>query len=721
MAEPRSESARDAGALRTGTTVSRRAFLAAGGTGLLIAFYLPRRGESPDLARAGSFQPNAWLQIDEDGSITIWSGKSEMGQGIRTALPMIVAEELDADWSRVRVRQALAEEKYGNQRTTGSASVRRGWGPLRTAGAAARAMLVTAAAQSWGVPEAECRTENSQVIHRPTGRTARYGSLATAASQLPVPQNPPLKNHEDYRIIGRPTPRVDTPSKVDGGAQFGLDVRVPEMRFATVARCPVLGGSVASSDDRNALAIEGVTDVVQFDVQHPFSGVPSGSAVAVIANSTWAAMEGRKVLQVEWDHGPLSDLSNEDIDRIFREAGTAAGAGQEKRNDGNAERGLAQAATTVEATYEAPYLAHACMEPMNCTADVRPDRCVVWAPTQNPQGVRQTAARLTGLSMGAVTVHTTFLGGGFGRRSGLAVAADAIQASRLVGKPVQVCWTREDDIRHGYHRPRTYHVMRGGLDTAHRPVAWSHRLVGPPGGDWLIMGSAARQPYAIPNVYVEKVERDPGVPYGPWRAVGESQSVFVIESFIDELAHAAGADPYQFRRALLSERPRLRAVLDLVALRAGWGMPLPPGRHRGIALCNANGTFVAEVAEVSVDEGGSLRVHRVIAAVDCGTVINPNTVEAQAQSSIIFGLTAALYGEITVDGGRIVQGNFNTYEMLRMRDAPDIEVHIVESHEAPGGMGEPALPPIAPAVTNAIFAAVGKRVRKLPVASTRLG
>ena len=683
-------------------TQTRREFLqtsAAIGTSLVIGFHLPAAGRR----RGASFKPNAWLEIQPDGAVNIWTGRSEMGQGVRTGMPMIVAEELEADWQTVHVIQADANPAYGDQMTVGSRSVQTGWDPLRRAGAAAREMLISAAALTWAVPSTECRAEKGVVRHASSGQSLGYGQLTERAATLPVPANPTLKSPAEYRILGTRVPRVDTPAKVTGRAQYGIDVRVPGMAFAAVARCPVFGGHVTSFDGAAARAVPGVTGVQQIS-----------RGVAVVAENTWAAFQGKKALSVLWDEGTSAHWSSQSIHDAFVAA--AARPGEAVRTTGDVAAALGGAARTVDAIYDAPYLAHACMEPMNCTAQVTAGKAEIWAPTQNPQGIQREAARLLGLGAEAVTVHVTYMGGGFGRRGGpMDYATEAVELAQKLGKPVQVVWTREDDIQNGVFRPATYNVLRAGLDATGQPVAWSHTLVGPDGPSFMITRGADELIYAIPNFRLTRVKEDPGIPVAPWRGVGPSQNGFIVESFVDELAHVAGKDPYDFRRSLVSGQPRLVAVLDRAAERAGWRSPPPAGRHRGIALWQFGDTFVAEVAEVSVQQGGLPRVHRVVCAIDCGTVINPDTVEAQCQSNIVYGLTATLYGEIDIDRGRVVQSNFNNYAMLRLAQMPEVEVVLVRSDNPPGGIGEAALPAIAPAVCNAMFAATGTRIRRLPI------
>jgi CO/xanthine dehydrogenase Mo-binding subunit len=688
--------------------LDRREFVKLGavaGTGLFLGIRLPAR---VGIDQAAPFAPNAFLQIDPSGAVTIWVGRSDMGQGVRTALPMIVADELDADWSQVRVVQADAHPtKYGRMMTVGSTSVRNGgWLPLRRAGASAREMLVAAAAARWNVPASELHTAHGTVTHTASRRTASYGSLAEAASALPVPSSPRLKEPSEFRLIGTRVPLVDSHEKVTGRAVYGTDVRVPKMLFATVVHPPVFGAKVASFDDKKARAVRGVRHVVAIT-----------QGIAVVADNTWAAFKGARALVVNWDTGGFA-MSTPEIFADFARLATRPGA--EARNDGDAATALDRSAQRLQATYEAPYLAHATMEPMNCTADVRRDRCEIWVPTQNPQGTQSAAASLTGLPIDAVTVHVTYLGCGWGRRSRTDFVQDAVETSMKVGAPVQVLWTREEDMQHDFYRPAAYLALEGGVDASGRAIALHARVVaqGISGGRGAIDGPAvagiADMHYGIPNVRIEYVRAELPVPVGYWRSVGPSQNTFVLESFIDEMAYAAGRDPFEFRRELLKDHPRLRHVLEVAAERSGWGTPVPMERARGIAVVEDKGGLVAEVAEVSL-VAGRVRVHKVTVAADCGQIIHPGIVEAQLSGSVIAGLTAALYGEITIDKGRVKQGNFNEYRLMRMREMPEISVHIVPNHEEPGGVGEPAVPPIAPAVTNALFALTGKRIRRLPI------
>ena len=705
--------------------VSRRTLLKGGlvvGTGLVVGFRLSPADRFALLAQgAGVFAPNQWLRIDRDGVVTIINSVPEMGQGSMTTMPMIVADELDADWDKVRVESAPTDpSRYANPVTRqqsygGSRGVRDHLEPLRKAGAAARQMLREAAAKEWGVPLDEVTTEPGVVIHRATGRRLLYGQLVDKAQALPVPQNPTLKTKDQFRYIGKARPRIDVPEKVNGKAVYGVDVKVPGMLLASIEKCPVVaGGKVKAFDATAAKAVPGVKHVVQ---------VTSG--VAVVADTFWSALQGRKALKVEWDEGAIAQVSTPRIDKEYEAA--AQSPGQVARNDGDHEKALQAGGKTLESIYQVPYLEHACMEPMNATAHVTADACTMWIPTQNPGGSRDTAARLTGLPVERVTINTTLLGGGFGRRGERDFVVDAVEVAKAIGGgPVKVMWTREDDLTHSFYRPATHNVFRAALDAQGKPAAWFTRVVGPgilvqkgiaPAGsiDSAAMAALRDLPYDIPNVRIEWVNKDLGVPLGFWRSVGSSQNGFIVESFVDELAHLAGQDPYEYRRALLGKSPRHKAVLELAATKANWGSPLPAGHGRGIAVCFSYGSYAAHVAEVSVAEDGAVRVHKAVCAIDCGIAVNPDQVNAQMEGGFIYALTATLYGKITLDKGRVEQTNFHNYPMLRLAETPVIETHILDSGQPPGGLGEPGVPTVAPAVCNAIFAATGKRIRRLPI------
>lgn len=701
--------------------VTRRDFLKAGAlasAGLLIGFRLP--GSLAEAATAGAaFEPNAWLRVDPDGTVTVIVARSEMGQGIRTSLPMLVAEELEVDWRHVRFEQAVPAPKYGDMSTGGSTSIRESFEPLRKAGAAAREMLVAAAAIAWKVDAASCHAKEGEVVHDTSKRRLGYGALAARAGRLPVPEKPKLKDPKDWHLLGTAKPRLDTPAKVDGSALFGIDVRVPGMLTACVARCPVFGGKAAGHEPAKALAVKGVQRVV-----------PISSGVAVVADSYWAARQGVEALEVRWDEGPLATLDSGAISKAY--ADLIREPAPVVRKEGDGEAALAHAARTLEAVYETPYLAHATMEPMNATAWVRDGRCDVWVGSQNATMVQTVASRVAGLPPEKVTVHLQYLGGGFGRRSEWDFVAEAVEASMAVGAPVRVVWSREDDMAHDWYRPATCHLLKAGLDAAGAPLAWTHRMAGPAilqrwyaaavrnGIDPSSVDCAEQLPYAFPHLQVEYRLHDPGVPTGWWRSVSASQNVYAIECFMDEVAAAAGKDPVDFRRTLLKDRPQHLAVLETAAAKSGWGSPLPTGRGRGIAVAESFDSFVAHAAEVEVAADGRVKVRRVVCAVDCGTVMNPDTVVAQMESGIVFALSATLHGEVPIRKGRAAVAHFDDYPIVTMADCPAIEVHLVPSGTKLGGIGEVGVPPVAPAVVNAIAAATGVRVRKLPVKAAQL-
>ncbi len=714
------------------TELDRRSFLkatlVAGGT-LVLGVSLPIRTRAEERFNlpsepAADFKPNAFIKISPDGKVTVVIGQAEMGQGVLTSLPMIVADELEIEWKNVTFEHGPPGKEFinpmlGGQITGGSASIKGFFGPLRKAAATAREMLVMAAAAKWGVSAESCRALNGTVSHQASGRVINYGDLLADAAKITPPTDPKLKDPKDFKFIGKNVKRLDTPSKVNGTAIFGIDVKVPGMLTATVLRSPVFGGKVKSVDDTAAKAVKGVHSVVSL-----------GHGVAVIADNYWLAKKGRDALKVVWDEGKMASVSS---DTIYKNFATSADLpkGIEAKKIGDIAAGKAKAATTIDAIYWAPYLAHATMEPMNATADVRADRCEVWAGIQAQMVVQGQVAKALGLAPEKVTVNTTLLGGGFGRRLGEYVM-DAVMLSKAVGKPVKVIWTREDDMQNDFYRPAAYNKMSAGLDTTGKPVFWNHRIVSPS-----IMGSlgpsifgfapppdrlddsategAHTMPYDVQNLYVDWVNNDPGIPVGFWRSVGSSHTGFSVESFMDELAYAAKKDPLDFRLSLLKKDDRHAGVLKLAAEKAGWSKPAAKGIGRGIAVMESFGSYVAQVAEVSVGKNGVPRVHRVVCAIDCGQVVNPDTVKAQMESCIIFGLTAAMYGEITFKDGKAEQSNFYDYKMLRMHESPKIEVYIMPSSEKHGGVGEPGTPPVAPAVCNAIFAATGKRVRSLPI------
>ena len=695
--------------------LNRRDFIkvtSTAGAGLIIGFYLPSGAEQL-LAQdqAQEFAPNAWLKIDTKGIVTITVAKSDMGQGIRTSLPMIVAEELEADWNNVKVVQAVAHpDKYGSMGTGGSSSIRGSWDRLRGAGASAREMLISAAAETWSVDRITCHAEDGTVIHKPTGKKLEYGKLVEAASKLPVPDNPPLKEKKDYKIVGKWIHQLDTPDKSSGRAKYGIDVRVAGMMYASVVRCPVFGGKVARFDASAAKAIPGVKDVVQIS-----------RGVAVVGDSTWTALKGREALKITWDEGPNAAVNSDAIHKMLVEMSGKEGAVAE---DTGSHEALASLPHKVEAVYEVPFLAHATMEPMNCVADVKPDGCEIWTGTQSAQSAQNETAETLGLPEEKVKVNVMFLGGGFGRRSTQDFVAEAVEISKAVKAPVRLLWTREDDMQHDLYRPVSRHVLKGGVDAGGKLMVWSHRVVAPSirnqhSSEQKVMDKSALEcaiemPYSIPNAHVEYVMANTAIPITWWRSVYASQNVFAVESFIDELAIAAKKDPLQFRLHMMDEAPRMARVLETAASKAGWGKKLPKGRGMGIACARSFGSYVAEVADVTVSEGG-VKINKVVAAVDCGIAVAPNTLTYNVEGAIVYGLTAALKSRITIDKGQVQQGSFDDYPLLSMDEMPEVEVHLVESGEALGGIGEPGLPPIAPAVCNAIFAASGKRMRELPI------
>jgi isoquinoline 1-oxidoreductase subunit beta len=732
--------------VRTHAQISRRQFIVVGGTalgGIALGVRLLDRGDHGPLA--DRFMPNAFLEIEPDGAVVIVVPRPEMGQGVRTALAMLVAEELNADWARVRIRQAdLDESRYGPQFTGGSLVVRTSWEPLRRAGATARGMLIEAAAARWGVPAAECAAERGHIIHAHTGRHVGYGALVGAARALPVPANVRLKEPSEHTLIGRATPNVDVPAIVRGLATFGIDVRVPGMLFASVERSPVFGGRVTRVADREARAVIGVQAVVAIDAdslpEFDENSPKMANGVAVVGHSTWSAIQGRRRLHIEWDtHGGEIESTARMREQAVALADTMPHFVE--RHDGDPVRALASAVHRLDAVYEIPLLAHAPMEPMNCTADVRPDRCELWAPTQNPAGAQDVAARLTGLHPSRITVHPMRMGGSFGRRFYSDFVGEAVLLSKAVGRPVQVVWTREDDIQHDFYRPAGYHVMRAGLDARGNLVTWTQHLINASRGHYLrwkpAPGRADLDPgetepfdvpaQLIPNMQIGYTPLQSRIPRGQWRAVESSATVFVTQSFLDEIAHYSGRDPVEFRLALLGlpramryydgtyDTGRLATVLRTAAERADWHQPLPPGAGRGIAASYSNSAYVAHVVEITVSAAGEVRVTRVVTVVDCGTVVNPSGARAQIEGGVVFGLSAALLQEITVSGGQVKQSNFSDLPTLRMNEAPSHEIYFVPSSAPVCGLGECAVPPIAPALTNAIFAATGVRVRRLPV------
>lgn len=711
-----------------GATLRRRSFLgisAAVGGGLLLGVGLGGGDAAQAAGAAPNFAPNAFVRIAPDGRVTIVMAYVEMGQGTYTGVPMLVAEELEVPLSSVTLEHAPPDDKrfanplLGFQVTGGSTTIRAAYMPWRQAGATARTVLVQAAAQRWGVPAADCRAEQGAVLYPASGRRLGYGALVADAAKLPVPDQVTLKPASAFRLIGTPARRLDTPAKVDGSAKYGIDVRLPGMKVATLVQSPVFGGRLARVDDRAALAVPGVRQVIRLD-----------NAVAVVADHLGAARKGLAALAIDWDDGPNARLSSADILASMKTA--SAQGGVRCRNDGDVDAALAKAAQRLEASYELPFLIHAALEPLNCTVHVRPGACELWLGTQVITRAQAAAAEACGLPVERVTVHNHLLGGGFGRRLEVDSVSLAVQIARQVEGPVKVVWSREEDTRHDMYRPFFYDVLRAGLDAAGRPVAWHHRTTGssvlkrwaPPlyqnGFDPETIDGAVEPPYALPNVRVEYQNHEPVVPTAFWRGVGPTHNVFVVESFFDELAAAAGQDPVAYRAAALQGNPRALNVLKLAAEQSGWGGRLGPREGRGIAVALAFGSYLAMVAEVAVDDGGEVTVRRVTSVIDTGVVVNPDTVVAQIEGGVVFGLSAALWGQATVKDGRIEQSNFHDARIVRMNEAPRQAVHIVASGEAPGGVGEPGTALLAPALTNAIFAATGRRLRRLPVDSEQL-
>ena len=713
------------------TNLKRRQFLKTSAaasayavTGLTIGFHLPAAAQR-GRPNAPTSQPNAWVKIGTDNSVTIICHRSEMGQGTYTSMPMLVAEELEVDMRAIRVEMAPADPAYinkllGGQLTGGSTSVRDAWTSMRQAGAQARMMLISAAANEWNVPESDCRAQNGQVLSK-SGKKMFYGQLAAKASALPLPKDPPLKNASEFKIVGKPIRRLDTPAKVTGTAGFGLDVELPGMLVASLAQCPVIGGKVVSVDDAKAKSMPGVRSVVRID-----------DGVAVVADTFWQAKQARDALVIKWDEGSGAKLSTASISQQLKD--TLAKPAASVKKTGDADQAIAGAAKKLQASYELPFLAHATMEPMNFTADVRKDGCDIYGPTQFPQLAEGMAMQITGFPKEKVKVHTTFLGGGFGRRIDVDFIVQAVQISKAVGKPVKLVWTREDDMTHDFYRPVSLNTLSAGLDDKGTPVGLKSRLTSQSvtarlfpsfvkDGMEPFMTEAAVTPYNIANLSVENMIVDTGVRVGYWRSVSHALNAFANESFTDEMAAAAGRDPLEFRMALLvgKDNERYRNVLKIAAEKAGYkpGGKLGNGRFQGIALMEGYGTYIAQIAEISVVQN-AIKVHRVTVAVDCGMMVNPDIVKAQVESSVVYGLSAALLSKITLKDGRVEQSNFHDYPVLRINEMPVVAVHLVASTEQPGGIGEPVTATIGPSIANALFNATGKRIRKMPMTADEL-
>jgi isoquinoline 1-oxidoreductase beta subunit len=705
--------------------IDRRSFLAsiaAAGGSLALGFNVPF-GPQPVHASSSAPEITAWIVIEPDDTVIIRVAKSEMGQGSFTALPMLVAEELECDWSKVKAEFAPPHENrrrnrvWGNMSTGASRSITASQKDLRRAGATAREMLITAAAGRWNVPSSACTAANSVITHVPSGRTVTFGGIAAAAAEVAPPAKVALKDPKDWKLLGTPQRRLDVADKVTGKPIYAIDVRLPNMLYAAIVQCPVFKGTLKAVDDSTLAEMKGIHRVVKHQ-----------DFVAVVADSWWRAKKAAEALLITWDFGDVADVSSATIRASLHE-GLGANDARAGRNDGDVGRALAQAAKRIEADYEAPFLAHATMEPQNCTAHVSADMVEIWAPTQDGETALAIAADAAGVPAGKVVVHKMMLGCGFGRRSIFQdFVRQAVLIAKEVSRPVKLVWTREEDTRQGFYRPVAAARMTAGLDADGTLSAWKVRTSGQSimaalsprvmryGVDRnFLQGLLEDMPYDVPNYFVDFAMRNTHVPVGVWRGVNHSQNAFFKECFIDEMAHAAGTDPYAFRRKLLEKKPQGLAVLDAAAKNAGWGSPAPPGVFRGIAIHDSHGSICAQVVEASVDHYGKVRVHRVVSAIDAGHVVNPLTVEMQTESAIVYGLTAALYGEISIKHGRVEQSNFHDYPMLRMAEMPRVETVILTSGGFWGGVGETPVPPLAPALCNAIFSATGKRIRSLPL------
>ncbi|MCI0445998.1 molybdopterin-dependent oxidoreductase [bacterium] len=737
--------------------LSRRAFLVLGSTaagGLAIALYMKKNPFGPESGEALS--PNAFIKLEPDNTITLWSKNPDMGQGVKTAMPMIIADEMEADWSKVKVEQAdLNTKAYGDQGSGGSDSITSDWENMRRAGALARELLITAAAQQWNVDRSACEAKNSTVTHTASGKSLTYGELASAASKLPIPKEPPaLKDPSQFSLIGKRVNNVENHKIVTGEPVFGLDTRVPGMLVATITKSPGFAGKPVSIDDSETKKVPGVRQVVKIDgLENPTHLQPG---VAVVADHTWAAMKGKEALKVTWDESSISEESSSSLRNNFEEL--AGKPGKVLHETGNVKNAFSKAAKVLESVYEIPFLAHATMEPMNCIAHVHDGQCEIWGPLQMPMSAQRVAAKATGLPEAAIKIHVTRLGGGFGRRLLSDYVAEAAYVSQKVGAPVQIVWTRPEDLQHDFYRPAGYHRVRAAIDANRKLIGWNHHLVNvsrnayrkdprPPETTeiyGMLIGSssdivkdldAGFIPTHIPNLTLEYSNVPTGIPTGAWRAPAHNANAFVIQSMIDEIAHETGKDFVELQTEILgrqSDLPaykgedpnpynpdRIRGVLDLVAEKSGWGKTLPEGHGLGIAAHYCFGSYAAEAADISVESDGKIKIHRIWIALDCGIPVNISGLEAQAQGGIIDGLSSSMWGEVTIDRGRAQQSNFDSYRLMRNNEAPPlIEVHIVPSKERPKGFGEIALPPVAPTLANAIFAATGKRIRKLPFAGS---
>jgi len=702
--------------MATPFSINRRDFIKSGlatGTGLMLGIYFGgcSSEQQTALSRNNDFTPSAWLKIGTDNSVTVILSESEMGQGVSTSIPMLVAEELNIDWNTIRFELAPYDPEFGRQITSGSTSIRKGWEKFRKIGAIAKDMLLTAAARKWGVEESECYPDNGSIKHKLSNRKITYGELAKLASQLPIPSIALLKDPKDFKFIGKPMPLLDANDKVTGNTIFGCDVKLDTMLFATIIHCPVFGGQVSNVDSKKAEKTSGVKHIFEID-----------SGVAIVAENSWSAIKAMNMIKIDWSLGNNHTENTRSLLKSYSDK--ARQTGSNLASEGDTLSAFKSANKILSASFVTPFQAHATMEPMNCTADVTPDHFEIWAPTQSPTEAWDTAMetvfsktnrlldKISNQPNARSKLHSTFLGGGFGRRLKQDYVKEATQISKKVGSPVQLFWTREEDMQHDFYRPATYHQLKAALDNQGLPVAWQHKIVGPAGGK--STGGATRIPYAIPNLDISYVKATTHVPIGSWRSVGSSHNGFVIESFVDEMAIAAGQDPYSYRLNLLANSDRDQNVLKLASTKANWGNP-PNNRYQGIAYFHSYGSRVAQVAEISLTPDKKIIVHKVVCAVDCGMVVNPNTVKAQMESAIVFALTATLKSKIDIDRGRVAQSNFHDFPLLRIDEMPKVETHIVQSTEPPGGIGEPGVPPLAAAIANAVFSATGIRVRKLPI------
>ena len=699
--------------------MDRREFIkisSTAGSGLILGFYLPNKLQGKSL-ESKIFQPNAWINVQPDNYVKIMVGKSEMGQGVITSLPMIIAEEMDLDWSKVIVEKAPADRsKYGSQMTGGSNSISSSFMKLRKAGATAREMLVTAASEYWGVPENECTTNSSKVFHEKTNKKISYGELATKAGQQLIPKNPTLKNSKNFSIIGKNMSRKDTLPKINGTAEFALDIKLDGMVYATVVHSPIFGGKVISFEKNSLDGINGILDIFEIE-----------SGIAIVGDNTWTVLKAARKIKINWSEGEAKGVNTNQITEELMKASKKRGG--VVRKEGNVKRALKSSENILEAIYQSPFQAHATMEPMSCTISVEETKCQIWVGTQNPNGALKTVSKLTGLKKEQIEVNVTYLGGGFGRRSSNDFVKESVEIANIVKKPIKLTWSRQEDMQNDYYRPASLHVMKGAFDQKKNLTVWKHRITAPSilfsqlvtipfpfkeKLDLISTEGAKHIPYQIPNMQVDYQMTKTDIPLGFWRSVYSSQNAFANECFMDELAEKAGKDPINFRLELLPENSRDASVIELVADRSGWKSFSNGPIYQGFSSHKSFGTWVAQVARVSV-ENNQIKVHEVHCAVDCGLVINPNIVKTQISSAIIYGLSATLKSKITIDDGKVVESNFDDFDVIRMDETPKIKVYLVDSDKPPKGVGEPGLPPIAPAVTNAVYAATGKRFRQLPI------